>query len=144
MSADLHEKHFYGWTRRQAQLLRAGKLSELDVEPSIEESESMGASERNQLKNRLRILLAHLLKWRFQPAYRSRSCLATIEEQRLSLCDLLDENPSLRSQVDERMRKAHPLAVLPTIKETGLDKSTFPSECPYGRDPIFDFGYLPG
>jgi hypothetical protein len=144
MSTNLHEQDFYGWTQQQAHLLRSGRLSELDVEHLVEEIESMGASEQNQLQNRLRILLAHLLKWQFQPAHRGRSWLATIEEQRLSLRDLLDENPSLKPHVDERIRKAYPLAVLLAVKETDLDKSSFPLECPYGREQIFDFEYLPG
>lgn len=144
MSINLHEQDFYGWIQQQADLLRSGRLSELDVEHLIEEIESMGASERSQLQNRLRILLAHLLKWQFQPAYRGRSWLATIEEQRLSLRDLLDENPSLKPHVDERIRKAYPLAVLLAVKETDLDKSSFPRECPYTREQIFDFEYLPG
>lgn len=143
MSANLYNNDFHGWTRQQAELLKSGRLSELDVEHLIEEIESMGASERNQLQNRLRILLAHLLKWQYQSDFRGRSWSATIEEQRLSLKDLLEENPSLKPHVGERLRKAYALAVLLAVRETNLDKSTFPKECPYTPDQIFDFNYLP-
>ena len=116
----------------------------MDLDHLAEEIESMGVSERHQLQSRLRVLLAHLLKWQFQPAFRSRSWEATIEEQRLSLADLLEENPSLNNHVDERIRKAYPLAVLLAVRETNLDKHTFPATCPFSPEEIFDLGYFPG
>lgn len=143
MNANLYESDFHGWTQQQARLLRAGRLSELDLDHIAEDIESVGASERNQIQNRLRILLAHLLKWQFQPEYRSRSWEAAIEEQRLSLGDVLEENPSLKPHVDARIHKAYPLAVLLAVRETNLDKSVFPGECPYARDEIFDSDFLP-
>jgi hypothetical protein len=95
------------------------------------------------LKNRLRVLLAHLLKWQFQPRYRGRSWAATIEEQRLSIQDLLVENPSLQGRVQESLQKAYPLAVLTAVRETNLDKSVFPKVCPYSTEQILTIEYLP-
>lgn len=57
-----YEKDFYGWTQEQTGLLRAGRLSDLD----IEEIETMGRSEKRELQNRLTGLLVHLLKWACQ------------------------------------------------------------------------------
>lgn len=85
-----YEQDFYRWTQEQASLLREGRLSAIDVDHLIEELETMDARERRELTNRLRVLLAHLLTWRYQPGRRSRSWRATIDEQRLSLDDLLD------------------------------------------------------
>ena len=42
----LHEQDFYAWTNQQAQFLKTGCLSKLDVDFLIEELESMG-----QVKN---------------------------------------------------------------------------------------------
>ena len=95
-TAGLYERDFHAWTQESVRLLQQGRWRELDIEHLIDEIESMGASERNQLQNRLRILLAHLLKWQYQPNYRSRSWQATIKEQRLALQDLLADNPSLK------------------------------------------------
>jgi hypothetical protein len=67
-SITLHDRDFYSWTLQQAGLLREGRLSEADIEHIAEELESMGASERRELTNRLAVLVAHLLKWQFQPA----------------------------------------------------------------------------
>ncbi len=42
---DLYDTDFYSWTERQAQLIREGRLSELDLENILEEIESMGRSD---------------------------------------------------------------------------------------------------
>ncbi len=143
MNANLHDKDFHAWTLQQADLLKAGKLHEIDLDNLIEEIESMGASERNQLQNRLKVLIGHLLKWQFQPAYRTRSWNATIEEQRLSVMTLIEDNPSLKSILDERITKAYPQGVLLAVKETNLDKKTFPSSCPYSVEQLFDLEFFP-
>ncbi len=139
----LYERDFYAWTQRQAQLLREGKLAEVDIDHLIEEVESMGASERNQLQSRLKVLLAHLLKWQYQSHLRSRSWSATIKEQRLSLLDLLEENPSLNALVEQRITKAYRLAVLLAVKETNLEETTFPLECPYSQEQLLNQDYYP-
>jgi Domain of unknown function DUF29 len=82
-NAVLYDEDFYAWTVEQARLLRSGKLSAIDAANIAEEVESMGRSDRRELQSRLVVLTLHLLKWRFQPSARSRSWLATIEEQRL-------------------------------------------------------------
>jgi hypothetical protein len=144
MSANLHDQDFYAWTQQQAGLIRAGKIAELDFENLLEEVESMGASERSQLQNRLKVLVGHLLKWQYQPSHRSRSWDATIEEQRLSVASLIDDNPSLKPIFAERLGKAYQQGVLLAVKETNLDKKTFPSVCPYTQEQILDLGFYPG
>jgi hypothetical protein len=137
MSANLHDQDFYAWTQQQAGIIRSGNLSDLDLEHLLEEVESMGASERSQLQSRLKVLLGHLLKWQYQPAFRSRSWTATIME-------LIDDNPSLRSLLDERIRKAYQQGVLLAVKETDIDERKFPSSCPYTHEQILDLGFYPG
>ncbi len=52
----LHDLDFHAWTQQQAGLLKSGNLTELDVKHLIQEIESMGASERRELINRLSLL----------------------------------------------------------------------------------------
>ena len=66
-TADLYDRDFAEWTRHNAELLRAGRASEADLEHIAEEIEDMGNRDRRELRSRLRVLLAHLLKWKFQP-----------------------------------------------------------------------------
>ena len=68
-----YEEDFYLWTEEQARLLRSGEFSAIDAANIAEEIESMGRSDRRELKSRLIVLLTHLLKWRYQPEARSRS-----------------------------------------------------------------------
>ncbi|QTA86217.1 DUF29 [Desulfonema magnum] len=68
-----YEKDFYFWLMKNASLLREKKFSEIDAEHIAEELEAMGRSEKRELVSRLTVLLAHLLKWRFQAVKRSRS-----------------------------------------------------------------------
>ena len=47
--ATLHESDFHAWAYRQAELLRAGRLDEIDIPNMIEEIESMGRIEQREL-----------------------------------------------------------------------------------------------
>jgi len=143
MTISIYEQDFYAWTQQQADLMRARRYQDLDMDHLIEEIESMGASERRQLINRLKVLMAHLLKWQYQPHLQSRSWSATIKEQRLSLQDLLEDNPSLRTILDQLITKAYRLARLLAVKETNLEESTFPAQCPYPWEQIADETFYP-
>jgi hypothetical protein len=127
----LYERDFYKWTQEQAALLKAGALSQIDVENLIEEIESMGRSERRELVHRLDVLISHMLMWDCQPERRGRCWELTIQEERLKLEDHIDMNPSLKSIVDEAVSSAYCRAVLRSMRETGLSRTTFPENCPY-------------
>jgi hypothetical protein len=73
MGKTSYDADFYGWANEQAELLRAGRLDEADIANIAEEIESMGRGEKRELVDRLTILLMHLLKWHFQPGFRSAS-----------------------------------------------------------------------
>ena len=62
-----YEDDFFAWTQDQARLLREGKLTRVDAENVAEEIESMGKSDRREVKSCLRRLIMHLLKWPMQP-----------------------------------------------------------------------------
>src|SRR5271163_1137157 len=94
-----YDDDFYAWTVEQARLLRSGELSAIDAANIAEEIESMGRSDRRELRSRLVIMMMHLLKWRHQPGARSRSWAATIDQHRLQIEDLFAESPSLRPMV---------------------------------------------
>ena len=68
-----YEKDFYTWLMKNAELIHQGKFSEVDTENVAKELEAMGRSEKRALRNRLTLLLVHLLKWQFQPVKRSKS-----------------------------------------------------------------------
>ncbi len=138
-----YDQDFFAWTQEQSRLLRAGALAELDVPNLVEEIESMGRSEKRELGSRLTVLMAHLLKWQFQPTLRSRSWELTLTEQRAQVDEVLEDNPSLLAQIDEILDRAYRYARIDAAKETGLTLTTFPTRCPYSLDQILEFGWLP-
>lgn len=138
-----YEQDFYGWTQEQADLLRAGRLTDLDIDNLIEEIETMGRSEKRALQSRLTVLLIHLLKWHYQPERRGRSWLLTIEVQRLKFDDVIKDNPGLKPQLTDILKSAYRLARVDASKETNLDTNTFPIQCPWTFEQILDDTYYP-
>lgn len=143
MSNSLYDRDFYAWANQQAALLRAGKLESADIENIAEEIESMGRSEKRELVNRLAVLLLHLLKWKFQPAFQSRSWRLSIEEQRIRLADHLKDNPSLKAQINAAMADAYRLSKVDAERQTGLARATFPQACPFTFEQAMSEEFLP-
>lgn len=143
MTTSHYDQDFYAWANEQAALLRSGKLAEADIENIAEEIESMGRSEKRELVSRLSVLLLHLLKWQFQPALRGNSWRLSIENTRYQLEDHLNDNPSLKSQLDQVMRNAYRRALNDAAIETGLARDSFPNDCPYTFDRAVNLDFWP-
>ncbi|MDB9375094.1 DUF29 domain-containing protein [Nodularia sphaerocarpa] len=144
LKANLYETDFYAWTQQQSHLLRGNEWNQLDLPNLIEEIEALGRKERQELRNRLSVLIGHLLKWEFQSAKRSRSWLNTIRIQRLDTWELLEENPSLQAYLQEILIKAYMKAIALAMGETNLPMKTFPSDCPYTIEQILSDRFYPG
>lgn len=141
-----HDEDFYGWAMATAKLLKHKQYNEVDMDSLIEEIEEMGISNKHALKNRLAQLIFHLLKWQYQPDFREfskRSWQGSIEEQRIQVKDLLEENPSLKSIIQEVMQKSYKLSLSFIKKETPLDLKKFPLECPYTLEQIISDEFFP-
>jgi hypothetical protein len=138
-----YEKDFYSWTQEQADLLRKGQFKNLDIPNLIEEIETMGRSEKRELESRLTILLLHLLKWKYQEVRRGRSWQLSIDEQRIQFEDTLNENPGLKPQLDEIVKKAYRLAVIKASRETKISKAVFPECCPWNLAQLLEEGFYP-
>jgi hypothetical protein len=143
-TSNKYETDFYAWTQEQVKLLIAEKWEQIDRENLIEEIASLGKQQRQELRNRLSILVAHLLKWFYQPQRRSRSWLATIRVQRRDLWRLLKDNPSLQSYLEEALLEAYANARDLAMAETDLPAATFPLNCPYQLTEILSESFYPG
>ena len=142
-NAAAYDEDFFAWTEEQARLLRAGEFSQLDIANVAKEMEDMGRSIRRELRSGLSVLTMHLLKWRYQPGYRSPSWSGTISEQRQQIADLIDESPSLKPVLAQDFTKIYKLAVNKAMSETGLPDATFPADCPFALDQILAPDFLP-
>lgn len=134
----LYDQDFYAWAQHQAELLRSGRLEELDIENLVEEIESLGKQQRQELRNRLGVLLGHLLKWRYQPEARSKSWVYTIREQRLRIQRHLQENPSLKPYLSDAIAIGYEYGLNLVGRETLLDPDQLPQSCPFTEAEIFE------
>jgi hypothetical protein len=139
----LYQTDFYAWTQAQAKFLREGIWDCLDVPNLVEEIESLGKQERQELRNRLGVLLGHLLKWEFQSSHRSKSWVATIREQRYRILHLFEENPSLKPYLPDAIAQAYQYGLALAVRETSLNYEDFPQECLYNLEQILDFEFFP-
>lgn len=140
----LYESDFYAWTQEQAKLLLSGSWEQLDIPNLVEEIESLGKQQRQELRNRLGVLLGYLLKWEFQPSHRSKSWFVTIREQRRRILDLLAESPSLKPYLPEALSKAYLDGLDLAVRETPLNDEDFPSLCLYSPEQVLDSSFFPG
>ncbi len=122
---DLYARDFYAWTQEQARLLREQRFGDLDLENLAEEVESVRGSERREIESRLEVLLAHPLKWKYQPGLRSGGSRGTLEEQRNRLARVLRASPSLRAYPGEVFADCHLSARLTAARGTGIDVTLF-------------------
>jgi hypothetical protein len=148
---ELYQKNYTEWAEKTADLLKNGQFSELDIEHLLEELASMGASEQNELESHLTILIAHLLKWQFQyqqlserwQEFKGDSWRTTIIEQRTRIAKRLRKSPGLKTKLPEILLEAYEDALELAIKETKLPTTTFPSECPYSVEQLFNDDFYP-
>ncbi|MGO9058998.1 MAG: DUF29 domain-containing protein [Candidatus Binataceae bacterium] len=142
-AAKLYDRDYYTWALNQAEALRDGRFEDLDLPNLIDEVEDMARSEARQLESRMEVLLVHLLKWVHEPESRSKSWRLTVEEQRLRIGKLLKQNPGLKPKAAEIMRDAYETARLQAARETALQKTDFPSVCPWTFEQAIDDGFWP-
>ena len=138
-----YEADVVAWANEQAALLRSGQLSAIDIEHIAEEIVDVGKSEQRELTKRMAVLLAHLLKWQFQPERRSKSWTNTIRHQRTAIAIHLKQVPSLKPKLSDQDWQAVIWADALVIaeRETGLDD--FPETCQWSVDDIFANDWLP-
>lgn len=140
----LKEGDFHAWLHDQAASLRSGQVRLLDREGIAEELEATGASERRELKSRLIILVAHLLKWRYASEQRmlhQGNWRKTIREQRRQLNDIIVDSPSLKGQPAVLPADLYDEARQDAMDETGLD--SFPLVCPWQIAEILSQDFWP-
>jgi hypothetical protein len=149
--ADLYHTDFHAWIARQADLLRAGRVGDIDTAHLAEELEDMGKSNGRELQSRLVILVAHLLKWRFQlhdlaerwREFEGKRWRDTIIEQRAQISGLLEDSPSLQAGAEDALARAYPKARSLALKQTGLPEHSIPTDCPFRLDSVLDDDFFP-
>lgn len=143
-----YDEDFYAWTQAQAaEIRRAGAErinAPIDWQNVAEEIESMGRSERSEIGSRLRVLVAHMLKWMYCPELRERcerGWRLTIVEQRDRLNDDLRDSPSLRPFARDVFESIYRKCRLIATDEAEVDLARFPLDPPFTLDQTLDPAY---
>jgi len=138
-----YDKDVIAWANEQARLLRAGRFDALDIEHIADEIEDVGKSEKRELAGRMAVLLAHMLKWQYQPEGRGNSWRRTIKEQRNRVGLCIDQTPSLKADLRNSVwwSDVWSDAVAKASQETGL--GDFSESCPWTFDQIMNPEFWP-
>lgn len=127
-TATLYEVDETAWLEATANLIRDGRLTEVDLNSLAEYLTDMAKRDRREVVSRLVTLLSHLLKWEHQLDRRSGSWRGTILEQQRELRQLL-ESGTLRNHAAAVFADAYADARKQAAAETGLPRTAFPEEC---------------
>jgi hypothetical protein len=138
-----YDEDFNGWIEETIALLKAKRFEEVDVDHLIDELESMSKRDKREILSRLKVLLMHLLKWKYQPSHRSASWEITIRNNREEIAQILQDSPSLRSYPSEVLVQAYDSARRNAASETGLAIASVPEKCPFAMTDIFNESFLP-
>jgi hypothetical protein len=138
-----YDQDLYAWLTANAELLRQGRLTEIDALHIAEELEDMSKSERRALESYLRALILHLLKWQYQPSLRSPSCQQSIDNARDEIERRLQDSPSLNPRIGELIAARYDNVRKNAMRETGLPLGTFPQTCPFAIADLLDPDFWP-
>ena len=138
-----YDTDFHAWTREQAARLRRARPSDVDWENLAEEVESLGRSDKRALGSDLKIVLEHLLKWRYQPEKRSESWSDSIEEHRDRIARIIADSPSLAGWPAEVLAAEYDRGRTKALKDTKLAPARIPVVCPFSVEQALDPDFLP-
>jgi hypothetical protein len=139
-TAQLYERDFYAWAKAQAELLRAGQYSDLDLEHLIDEVDDLGESLKRSARSRIRTIIEHLLKLEHSPARDPRAGrYDTILARRSDLADEL--TASIRREVEPALAELYDRArqtAAASLRNHGgrAAADALPQACPYTLDQI--------
>ena len=139
-----YETDVIAWASEQAAFIRSGRFDLLDLEHIADEIEDVGKSEQREFANRMAVLLAHLIKWQYQPSHRGKSWERTIKDQRTMLIRRLNKTPSLKPELEnpEFWAESWADATRMAENETGI-LNVFPETCPWVGDQIMNADFWP-
>jgi hypothetical protein len=138
-----YDDDFHAWTLDQAARLRRERPAEVDWENLAEEVESLGRSDNRALGSDLKVVLEHLIKWRYQPDKRSESWSDSVEEHRDRIARIIADSPSLAGWLAEVLAVEYARARRKALKDAKLPPSTIPTASPFSVEEALDPDYFP-
>ena len=131
----LYEQDETAWLEAMAALASARRYQEMDYLHLSEYLADMARRDRREVFSRLVVLMAHRLKWEYQPESHSASWRGTIREQRRELRQLLDSG-TLRNHAESVLVETYTEARRQAADETELGLDMFPVERMWSLDEL--------
>lgn len=135
--ARLYETDETAWLESMARLAEQGDWANMDHSHLAEYLHEMARRDKREIESRLAILVAHLLKWQYQPSKRSRSWQLTTATQRQELRRLLS-SLTLRAHAEDVLGEVYADGLEQAAIESGIPKANFPVTCPYTLDDVIE------
>jgi Domain of unknown function DUF29 len=132
----------HAWAFEQIELLKAGRVAEIDALNIAEELQDVAGREYDKLQSALAIILLHILKWDHQPERRSRSWQSSIVEHRARAERQLRKFPSLKSRMGEAVEEAYEDARRWCQIETHIPEIDFPFSSPCDWEEIMTRSFV--
>ena len=143
----LYDTDFYLWIQHTVEALKQQDLDQVDWDNLIEEVESLGRSEKRELKSRLLVILEHLLKlmcWESEKPQNGRGWRNTVIEQRNQVEMILEDSPSLKPWLVESFVESYAKARQQILQKYGLPGNMFPAQPPFSLENALNADWLPG
>src|SRR5438874_1913261 len=109
-STNLYETDFVEWTAHTAEMLRSGRMDEIDIEHLAEEIEDLGKRDRRAVRSQVRRMLVHLIKQKMQPERDGSSWRGSILSAQGEILDDIADSPSLRRHLRDTPERLYALA----------------------------------
>ncbi len=152
-NAELHEKDFYSWAMRSAELVRQGLFDEVDRESLAEELEDMGKSERRELIGLLGQFFTHAIKHQYlldRSPGDERKWRVDAQVFWRDAMSVLGDNPGLKGTMDRIIEEAWDKAKGEVFRsfeefdvESDLAAAGIPEKCPLPHEAILSGDFLP-
>lgn len=151
-AADLYDRDFYAWTRRQAEALRRLSAEHwngpLDLQRLAEEVEDLGSSQRHTVESQVERIIEYLLKLEYSPSPAPRrQWLVSLASARGHVAKRL--TASMRVELEAGLAlsyaRARRRAVMSLWDHGEIDEAAalLPETCPYALGEIVDEEWLP-
>lgn len=135
-------EHGYDWLTEQVD-----KLSDSNTEIDRYSLQAFliieMANQEAALKSRTRVLIMHLLKWKYQPKKQTKSWKITIREQRRKIEDILETSTNLKNKFTSIAHAVYKSAKEDAAYETNLSIKIFPEDLEFSRNQLLNIEFLP-
>jgi hypothetical protein len=137
------DRDFAAWALAQARAVREGLFEILDREILANEIERLVSRERSEINRRIEALTVQLLRWTVNPAVRTESLRAAINESRNGIELMLKASPSLQGAVVDALPRSY-AGALDAVAEAGVPRNAFPQDPVFTLEQLVDRHFWPG